>query len=1172
MRIGRLDLLRYGRCTDVSLELPAHKPDIHVVFGRNEAGKSTALAAIEDVLFGIPHNTPLNFLHDYASMRIGAVLENPNDTLEIRRRKGNKDTLLTPEDLPIPAGDGALVPYLAGADRSFLARMFTLDHARLRQGGREILEAQDEIGQMLFSAGAGLSGLRETLNALSDEADALWAPRRAARRKYFQAADRLEQADGALRAHTVSAAKWQELKRANDAACGGYAALKERIEEATAEQRKRGRIRRVYRGVRRMAEIEQAISDLGDVAELPDDALPTLQAAEREDRDAVAGVETLMGQLDVARAAQSELTYDEALILHEHDIAQLHERRIKVRAGRADLPERRAELNAAEAQLRRLAAELEWDSQDVDQLIGHIPARAKLSTVRTLLNRWGERLSSLGSANTAVEDAATRASGLLQQLEAQGKPADTTNLSAVTSVARSIGDIAAKISAAKLALDDAQADFKRQYEVLRPAVEDERTLSALVVPPLEKVQTHRDSSRDLQQRRETCRERIDTVERGLDLKTRAYERLAHDDEVVAPEDLVSARERRDAGWSLIRRRHLDGESIPESEIRAFTDSEDQLADTYEAAVHSADGLADLRFDKAEAAARLVVTGRQIAEEQDRLDSLREEAEALNAQCRELDAEWLELWAQSPFEPLAPEEMLEWVNARGETLSAHARREAAERQLAALSRQEAATRTRLVDALSKLGIGSDDLAGQPLAVVLEVASDALLEHEKAVESRRRLDEAHRQAAADAERKRESARNSEAEWSEWQRQWAVALGALGLDPMDDPEGVAAQVDTIDEMRSIAVKVNDLRHERIGKIEAEAIAFGNDVASLVETVAPDLVGLDPEEAVVQLERRLHDTQRRRDRATEKDEAIAALEQAIEERTAARCNAQEIIERLQQTAGVTGVDQLKVAIRKSDTSSELLAERTQLLDALVEEGDGLSVEELAEECEGVDLDLVAAQEKSLVEELHDLQERLLDAREQRTSARQAFEGVGGDDAAARAAAARQEALSEMSTVAEQYTRVRVAAMLLQWVIDRYRREKQAPLLKRAGQLFAMLTGDSFASLRVDFDDQDRAHLMGVRPGNEVVSVPGMSTGTADQLYLALRIASVTDYLDRAPPLPFVADDLFVNFDDERTAAGLRVLEQLGTATQVLVFTHHEHVVEIARATLGQTVSVISL
>jgi uncharacterized protein YhaN len=148
----------------------------------------------------------------------------------------------------------------------------------------------------------------------------------------------------------------------------------------------------------------------------------------------------------------------------------------------------------------------------------------------------------------------------------------------------------------------------------------------------------------------------------------------------------------------------------------------------------------------------------------------------------------------------------------------------------------------------------------------------------------------------------------------------------------------------------------------------------------------------------------------------------------------------------------------------------------------------------------------------------------------------------------------------------------MLQWAIERYRREKQAPLLKRAGQAFATLTGGSFSDLRVEFDEHDHAQLAGLRPNGKLVRVSGMSTGTADQLYLALRVASVEDYLDRANALPFVADDLFINFDDARAAAGFEVLRQLSRKTQVLFFTHHRHLVEIAQATLGQSVSVVSL
>ena len=141
--------------------------------------------------------------------------------------------------------------------------------------------------------------------------------------------------------------------------------------------------------------------------------------------------------------------------------------------------------------------------------------------------------------------------------------------------------------------------------------------------------------------------------------------------------------------------------------------------------------------------------------------------------------------------------------------------------------------------------------------------------------------------------------------------------------------------------------------------------------------------------------------------------------------------------------------------------------MDALAKEGDGLALAELNQECEAVDIDQVSAREQTLEQDLKDLRGRLTEAAEHRTQTRSAFDAIGGDDRAAEAAAARQAALAELREVAEQYVRVRSAATMLQWTIERYRREKQAPLLKRAGQVFATLTGGSFSDLRVEFDEQ---------------------------------------------------------------------------------------------------------
>ena len=132
--------------------------------------------------------------------------------------------------------------------------------------------------------------------------------------------------------------------------------------------------------------------------------------------------------------------------------------------------------------------------------------------------------------------------------------------------------------------------------------------------------------------------------------------------------------------------------------------------------------------------------------------------------------------------------------------------------------------------------------------------------------------------------------------------------------------------------------------------------------------------------------------------------------------------------------------------------------------------------------------------------------------------------------------------------------------------------MLKRAGELFAILTRGSFQTLQLEFDEDDNAELAGIRHDGRRVAVAGMSEGTVDQLYLALRIAAIEDYLDHAEPMPFIADDLFINFDDKRAAAGFRVLSELAKKTQVLFFTHHQHLLDVAKKALGVSVPAVTL
>ena len=100
MRLNRLDLTRYGKFTETALSFPKPAdgaPDIHIIYGPNEAGKSSFLSAWLDFLFQIPTRSPMNFLHSYGAMQIGAGVEIDSVGHELTRIKKRDNSLLDPQ-------------------------------------------------------------------------------------------------------------------------------------------------------------------------------------------------------------------------------------------------------------------------------------------------------------------------------------------------------------------------------------------------------------------------------------------------------------------------------------------------------------------------------------------------------------------------------------------------------------------------------------------------------------------------------------------------------------------------------------------------------------------------------------------------------------------------------------------------------------------------------------------------------------------------------------------------------------------------------------------------------------------------------------------------------------------------------------------------------------------
>ena len=1173
MRLRRLDLIRFGRFTETSFDLPDGARDLHIVFGPNEAGKSTALTAIEDLLFGIPTRSPYNFLHDYDAMLIGAVLENGMERMEFRRRKGTKSTILGPDDLPLAGDEGTLAPFLGGADRLFFERMFNLGHRRLVEGGREILAAEGDVGQTLFSVGTGLSGLRERLKYLEEEADGLWGPRRSGKRLYYQASDRLKDATGELHTCTLLARDWQRVEKAFKNADENLQALQREHEAKSAELNRQGRIRRVYAAVRRKEELRAEIVELGEIALLPEDAARTLEMAERHETETVARIQTLTGQLNQAEQEMTALTFDEPLVRRAEDVQQLHERRIEVRRETADLPKRRGELEAAVGELHRLASEIGWASSDTDSLVERIPERDKVAIARGLLQQRGELSTAVKTANDALDEARQVLAENEERLGEIGQAANVSKLTAVINSTRGSGDVEAHIRSTQGQVDEGSLHIERLRQALKPKLPDEIDITILRAPPRATVQEHRDLSQNLAQRLREISQRLDGARLALAQDRQALERRIEDEGVETLDALRGARAVRDEIWDLVKRQYVDGLTVPDELVQRYADGPDDLPGNFEDAAQEADAVADRRFDKAEAAGRLAELARNIAERENEVERLGMQKAGVADERDRFEKAWRSLWADLPVEADSPDTMLIWLDGRDGLIDAADRQRQEKRQLEALKLERRDARVRLLTELNALGVNTESMYDDTLPVLIERAADYERDQKTLA---RRLEEARvsmRTARTDLARRKKEVETAGTAWSSWERTWSTALSELSLDVEAAPEAAAAQMSVIDQMREAVVRVKELRDRRIGPIERDIAEFQRVVRDEIAELAPDLASAAADEAVLELELRLNKAldlyRQHKDRA----DAAKSLRRQIEGLKQDRRDAWATVQPLKQIAGKEDLVELKLAIERSDRRRALDLDLARVRETLQQDGDGLTIDALTQECEGVDIDQIRARQETVETDVKALQERLNEAAEQRAEARQAFQAIsGGDDAAAKAAAERQEAIAAMREAAERYVRFRTSAMLLRWAIDRFRQEKQGPLLKRASELFQVLTMGSFDRLGVQFDDQDQMQLAGVRPNGEVVSVPGLTSGTEDQLFLALRIAAIEDYLARATALPFVADDLFINFDPDRSAAGFDMLGQLAEKTQVLFFTHHLHLVNIAQDRLGSDTHVVTL
>jgi uncharacterized protein YhaN len=195
-----------------------------------------------------------------------------------------------------------------------------------------------------------------------------------------------------------------------------------------------------------------------------------------------------------------------------------------------------------------------------------------------------------------------------------------------------------------------------------------------------------------------------------------------------------------------------------------------------------------------------------------------------------------------------------------------------------------------------------------------------------------------------------------------------------------------------------------------------------------------------------------------------------------------------------------------------------------------------------------VEARRKALADEREAALERLV-------ATRRRLQEVETSELVAELDQRRQALLARRDALVHEWRVATAACRLVGRTLEGYERDRQPAVLRAAGTYFAQVTDQGYRGVVQEgeqmlvLDDRDRTW-----------GVDTLSRGTAEQLYLCLRLALAEDLAGRRRRLPFVMDDVLVNFDPVRAERVARLLAQVARSGQLLYFTSQPHTTDLLR------------
>jgi len=1166
MRIRKLYLRAFGPFSNRVLDFGGTAQGLVLVHGPNEAGKSSTLRAISDLRFGIPMQSKDDFVHEPSDMRIGGeFVDRHGKDYALLRRKGRGVTLVFADlrgdgqttEMPVPPEVEALLT--CGLTKQAYESMFGLNHQRLREGGQALQKGEGDIGAALFEASAGVRSIPQVLERLEGSARKFFMPgARGKNARINEALAAYEDSHNAFKQAQVRPAQWADLFKKHQAAAEALASGEGKRVELSSKLLLIQELRAVAPLISTIDNSMRLLSDLASVTLLSESAPTERAAAESGLSDAQSNARAASADLALEQKHLDELTPDTPILEVGPAVKRLAASAESIGQHRKDLADALIEVELETGRVAFLATRIDASLGTV-QVLGKAPTKAQKAQVDELLrgvelaqraldqHMESERQGADPSAKAIdpLPSAESRAALRVAQEEVARSDQDLKRLVALP------GDIKAAQRAAAAALDAVGLVDEAALRSIHPLLDAQ--IDSVIA----------EQSGNLS-RRNGYESRIGAITKALEEDYAHRERLLEHGVVATRDDVSAARSHRELGWALVRGTYIDGTNPPSADYAGGG----LLPDVYEKAVTHADQLVDALAKDTDRAAQLQGNKR-------RIDSLEADREKLHRDIEELDeaertrqTAWNQMLSAANLPAQPPASLRDW---QALLPVARAAVDAVQTKLDELERIR-----RIEDALAtslRAAIISTGLAAPTGSELLSTLSAMAADLDRTIKQREAA--IHNAEGTEVERERQGQLRAAQMLT---LTTALQTAKIALRPVL-ASLLLPEIASVSVARARIVEFDDLvdANARLTSAETKKRRAEQGLSVVAESaraIWESLGDKEPSDLRLyseHLSARLAAAEAVRTERTLAEHAMARarISESDHEKTASRHS--EAIVALCRAANVESASLLPEAEvqsrRKRQAQEDLDRSHRQLVSVSRH-----SIEALRALLVDQDTARMDADEAICQREQASIDKELPALRGREELARHQLEAIDGSDVASAAREAMERAAASVRSHMSPWIRSRIAHAVLAEALTRFRDRAQGPMLLAASGYFHRMTRGEFVRLLSD-DSGAVPSLVAERSNGSRIRAEVMSDGTADQLHLALRLAAVDIRRSAGIDLPLVLDDVLMTSDEERTGATLEALADFARENQVIVFTHHRHIVDVAvEHVTGDTLTLVPL